>query len=290
MIGLREDALRRGLPDSPRSCGVVRLRSSRRLLFGILFSSFLFLGLSLFLWHQRSWEQAVTIFHNFVYSRPLLLLVNEGLSSWGMSTIALIYAFALFRSLKTNGDCRDLPVYLLILLSFLSAAVAGHLLKLIVDRLRPAVELSDRIVLHQLSSTSSFPSGHTTNSMALALPFLLMASGKERLTRWVKGTVLVVACGVAYSRIALQRHFLSASFVRIRTVLVAYSRIALQRHFLSDVLAGVGVGLLFLYLSVEGCNVLQRKRPQSWERLLANPGYFPYLFLLLAVLLGFVSF
>ena len=266
MIGLREDALRRGLPDSPRSCGVVRLRSSRRLLFGILFSSFLFLGLSLFLWHQRSWEQAVTIFHNFVYSRPLLLLVNEGLSSWGMSTIALIYAFALFRSLKTNGDCRDLPVYLLILLSFLSAAVAGHLLKLIVDRLRPAVELSDRIVRHQLSSTSSFPSGHTTNSMALALPFLLMASGKERLTRWVKGTVLVVACGVAYSRIAL------------------------QRHFLSDVLAGVGVGLLFLYLSVEGCNVLQRKRPQSWERLLANPGYFPYLFLLLAVLLGFVSF
>lgn len=266
MIGLREDALRRGLPDSPRSCGVVRLRSSRRLLFGILFSSFLFLGLSLFLWHQRSWEQAVTIFHNFVYSRPLLLLVNEGLSSWGMSTIALIYAFALFRSLKTNGDCRDLPVYLLILLSFLSAAVAGHLLKLIVDRLRPAVELSDRIVLHQLSSTSSFPSGHTTNSMALALPFLLMASGKERLTRWVKGTVLVVACGVAYSRIAL------------------------QRHFLSDVLAGVGVGLLFLYLSVEGCNVLQRKRPQSWERLLANPGYLPYLFLLLAVLLGFVSF
>ena len=102
--------------------------------------------------------------------------------------------------------------------------------------------------------------------MALALPFLLMATGKERLTRWVKGTVLVVACGVAYSRIAL------------------------QRHFLSDVLAGVGVGLLFLYLSVEGCNVLQRKRPQSWERLLANPGYFPYLFLLLAVLLGFVSF
>ncbi|MHC4244324.1 MAG: phosphatase PAP2 family protein, partial [Planctomycetota bacterium] len=79
------------------------------------------------------------------------------------------------------------------------------------------------------------PSGHSTKSVALALPFLFYAEYKGRFHALVK-------CILAFV-----------------TLMVCFSRIFLGAHYLSDVLAGIGWVFLCLPVSVMLSNKLLRK-------------------------------
>ena len=145
--------------------------------------------------------------------------------------------------------------------SFAFGSIAGDLLKEVIGRSRPVMELTGKIMLSDLSDTSSFPSGHATKSMGLALPFVIVASNKDTITKIFKIIVLLFA------------------------TLVCYSRIALQKHFLSDVSAGVAIALFFVFVSLWIVNFIYKRRNIDEKKLSDLNKRLGFIFTGLAILL-----
>ena len=145
--------------------------------------------------------------------------------------------------------------------SFAFGSIAGDLLKEVIGRSRPVMELTGKIMLSDLSDTSSFPSGHATKSMGLALPFVIVASNKDTITKIFKIIVLLFA------------------------TLVCYSRIALQKHFLSDVSAGVAIALFFVFVSLWIVNFIYKRRSIDEKKLSDLNKRLGFIFTGLAILL-----
>jgi membrane-associated phospholipid phosphatase len=97
--------------------------------------------------------------------------------------------------------------------------------------------------------------------MTLALPFVLVAASKDFTTRLVKILSLTSA------------------------VLVCYSRIALQRHYLSDVLAGLGIALLFVVIGIWIANYFYERRKIGQAMLVTLSKRLGFVFFGLAVAL-----
>lgn len=113
--------------------------------------------------------------------------------------------------------------------SVISGLVISSLLKLVYLRPRPD------IVVHLVAvQSSSFPSGHATNSAVTYLTLGIFLAGAEK-NRWVRTYLMAVAI------------FL--------TVAVGVSRVYLGVHWPSDVLAGWCVGSLWAVL----CSILMAK-------------------------------
>jgi len=113
---------------------------------------------------------------------------------------------------------RAIPA--LLALTVLGQFAIVNLVKLVVDRQRPAV--------HQLTgfSGSSFPSGHAAAAAAtFAVVALLVGRGRPR---WVRNALAAGAVGLA--------------------TLVAATRVLLGVHWFTDVIAGVAVGWGWLAL------------------------------------------
>jgi membrane-associated phospholipid phosphatase len=81
-------------------------------------------------------------------------------------------------------------------------------------------------------TSSSFPSGHSTKAVALALPFLLFVTG----WRGWRGVVKCALAGLALS--------------------VCAARVMLVAHFLSDVVGGLAMALSGLPLALLASNVI----------------------------------
>ena len=145
--------------------------------------------------------------------------------------------------------------------SFAFGSIAGDLLKEVIGRSRPVMELTGKIMLSDLSDTSSFPSGHATKSMGLALPFVIVASNKDTITKIFKIIVLLFA------------------------TLVCYSRIALQKHFLSDVLAGIAIALFFVFVALWIVNFIYKRRSIDEKKLSDLNKRLGFIFTGLAILL-----
>ncbi|HRD49685.1 MAG: phosphatase PAP2 family protein [Candidatus Competibacter sp.] len=111
---------------------------------------------------------------------------------------------------------------LLLLVGFGGATLLVHLAKAILDRPRPSV-MEPLVVL---PTDSSFPSAHTTHSVAFALCMVLII--RRILPEW-QFTAMAVALMLA--------------------VAVATSRIYLQVHFPSDVMAGITLGIGWVVLA-----------------------------------------
>ena len=161
----------------------------------------------------------------FIYENDLYLNTFQIISRYGMGFIAVVFGILALLTFKFEELVPARPLFLLIILTFSFGSISGDLLKQIINRARPISELAGQIASNAPSDSPAFPSGHATKSMTLALPFLLVAASKDFTTRLVK--ILTTSTAV----------------------LVCYSRIALQRHYLSDVLAGVGVALLFVVIT-----------------------------------------
>lgn len=240
---------------------VVSNHISRTTTFTVLITAVLAFAAAVILVQQQALDTSIVIFHNVIYKNEALLKVFQFISAYGMGFIALIFAGVAFLSAKSEGWKKYRPLLLLIVFSFAFGSIAGDLLKEVIGRERPSVALAGQIGNAVISGSFSFPSGHATKSLALALPFVIVASGKELKTRLLKALVLVSA------------------------LLVAYSRIALQRHYLSDVLAALGVALVFVPVATWFVNRQYQKRGMDPEKLARFSSRLGVVFVFLAVAL-----
>ena len=166
------------------------------------------------------------------------------LTSYGMPAITAVYVLILL--LGDRFKQLDLPagLYLLVIFSFVLCGIGGDLLKELLARPRPVVAYAGQLLVLSEAATPAFPSGHATKSLALALPLLFVASGRTLFERGVQALVLIMALGVAASRVLL------------------------GAHYLSDVLAGMGTALIGLPVAVVFANLLLRRiNPQKLPRM-----------------------
>ena len=101
------------------------------------------------------------------------------------------------------------PVFLATLMSLAISGVAGDVLKEIVERPRPRTAHPELRLPAPESTTSSFPSGHSTKAVALALPFLIFAIGWRGWEGAIKASLAGLALSVCASRVVLGAHYLS---------------------------------------------------------------------------------
>lgn len=122
---------------------------------------------------------------------------------------------------------RILPL----LIAIGSSATTTYILKCLIERVRPILQLYPE-------TGSSFPSGHATAAAAL-YGFLLFTIWKHD-KHYLKRPLIV--------------------FLFLLIILVGISRLYLGVHYLSDVLAGYFVGLVWLFIGVKLHNFLLRWR------------------------------
>lgn len=223
--------------------GVERLRLTRRAGIGILAAAGVAWCMALLLWAQHGLDEALVRQAAARDPHGLVVSLAQVASRYGKAVMAAVILGGLVASIFVESWRRHRNVYLLTLLSLAISGVAGDVLKDLIDRPRPAVEFSDLSFPAGASSTDAFPSGHSTKSVALALPFFLFVAG----WRGWRGLARLSVAGLALS--------------------VCASRVVLGAHFLSDVVGGLAMALSGLPLAVLASNaILGRMRPPDMDR------------------------
>lgn len=243
---------------------LISIEMSHTKMITILASSLLIFIVAIILWKQQEIDYNILIKNNIIYENELYLQFFKYISHFGMGIISIMYSLLIFLSFKKEELKHNRALFLFIIFCFALGSIAGDLLKEIIDRARPAVELSGNIILTEVSDTSSFPSGHATKSMGLALPFVIMALNKDTTTKIFKILVFLFA------------------------ILVCYSRIALQKHFLSDVLAGIAIALFFVFVAIWIVNNIYKRRNMDGQKLSVLNKKLGFIFIGLAILLSII--
>ncbi len=160
------------------------------------------------------------------------------------TTLSLITLTQLGSTLVIGGIALSVALYLLVrkrlsYLAGLSVSVIGTIiavfpLKMFIARARPD------IAFQAYAETGfSFPSGHAAFSVAL---FGFLAY-------------------LVWRRVSRTHGIIGSAFALLLVSLIGFSRLYLGLHFASDVLAGFGIGALFLTL---GIIVSERLRRTRW--------------------------
>jgi membrane-associated phospholipid phosphatase len=196
--------------------------------------------IGLVLWGQQGMDKAVLLYYDAmrIANAPIVIL-SKWLSSYGMATITVLFVVYLLFSRKIKSLDAPLTVYFYTICSFGFSGIAGDLIKEIFARPRPKVIFGSEILVLGQSVTPAIPSGHATKSIALILPFILLVSNSKDLHKVIKIAIALIAGGVCVSRIVL------------------------GAHYLSDVLAGFGMALIGLPLSMLFANMVLRKAKQE---------------------------
>jgi len=184
-------------------------------------------ALALALWAQGGVDTwALFLFNRARVSGASWLVVFRGLTGYGLTAIALLCVF--YYLLQTKKPTWDAPktLYLYIIFSFGFSGVVGDLIKLVIDRPRPAATFGAQILALSHATSSALPSGHATKAFALALPVLFFVAGRPGSQGLWRLLVGLLALGVAVSRIVL------------------------GAHYVSDVVAGIGMAFLGLPIAV----------------------------------------
>ena len=148
------------------------------------------------------------------------------LGNAGVIWIAISLAMLCHRSTRPAG--------MLALCAMLLGLVCTNLiLKPLVMRPRPWLDVAGLIPLINEDDPNSFPSGHTCAAFAAGATWARYAK-----KRWLKGLCIAQA------------------------VLMGFSRLYVGVHFPSDVLAGCAVGLSCARLSLQGSQWVDRKREE----------------------------
>jgi undecaprenyl-diphosphatase len=215
--------------------GVKPLALSGRAAWGLVAAGIALWIAAIFVWTQVGVDKWVLISHTNLRMNELVDGAGHLATRYGMSMIVLVYLVYLLFAFKSVGLRDAFRIYLLVILMFGIAGVAGDVLKEIVDRPRPFVEYAGESYALSPSGSPSFPSGHATKSVALALPFLLFITARDGWHKAVKVLLVILALAVCYSRVLL------------------------GAHYVSDVLAGIGMALVCVPLATLLTNKLLRR-------------------------------
>ncbi len=197
------------------------LNTNASLLFSLVFFSIAFI-----FWFIPGLEKSILVYHNPIYYNKFLLSSLKFLTDAGIPfSLIVCSVLVYFNTGKQDERGENIKFFLVVVFSLFIAGIMGDILKLIIGRERPAIELAGLIESTASHRTLSFPSGHTAKIMGLVIPFVTLSFIKIKYLNVYKGVVLLAG------------------------IIVAYSRVALQAHFPSDVLGGVAVAFLFFPLS-----------------------------------------
>ncbi len=200
-------------------------------------------GVALLLWAQRGIDEVSMQWSAGLDPSGLLIESARVASRYGKSAMGAILLASLFASIRLESWRRIRPVFLLTLLSLAVSGIAGDLLKELVERPRPSIQYPALSFAADESTTWSFPSGHSTKSVALALPLLLFVDGGRGWRGVLKGALAALA------------------------LFVCASRVVLGAHFPSDVVGGLAMALSGLPLAVRAANsILDRMTARDLDR------------------------
>lgn len=160
--------------------------------------------LALVAWHARHADRADAAVARAIYAPPgsawravadVVTRLGDPMVVAAASIAVAAWAWHRYRDVAVAAFC---PV------TVVGASVLEHLLKLLVERSRPATA----VLAHELDY--SYPSGHVTGATALALSAILLVLAMRSRRR---GLTIAVAAGypvaIAVSRLALGVHYLS---------------------------------------------------------------------------------
>jgi membrane-associated phospholipid phosphatase len=222
-------ATREGSPVNDPLTAVRLSRSAVRI---VVIASLILATVSLVLWIERDFDRHFLLAHNPFRDNPAIVAFSGALTRFGMSVICLLVLACFAASFRFPAFGETRAALLVVLFSFSAATVSAHLLKGLLGRARPLADLAEQLNAAGRHGTASFPSGHAAQSLALALPFVLIVAGGSPAVRLVKLALLFVAS------------------------LVGYSRIVNGAHYLSDVLGGAVLALVCVPLAVAAANAV----------------------------------
>lgn len=227
----------------PNSSHVDLIQTSKKQWISFVIVFLISWTISLLLWFQVEADRYILFALNNSNFSNGLIVINRFFTRYGMSVIVFIYFLYLALSLKFTRLKKSRQVFLLIIFSFAVAGISGDILKEMFNRTRPFQEYANQLSFLSRPGSPSYPSGHATKSVALALPFLFYAEYKGR-------SHILVKCILVFA-----------------ALMVCFSRIFLGAHYLSDVLSGLGWAFLCLPVSVILSNrILRRMTHQKFER------------------------
>jgi len=197
-------------------------------------------AIALILWAQGEIDETVLFYFDpmRITMDPIVVL-SKWFSANGMATITILFVVYLLVSKKVKYLDAPLTVYFYIICSYGLSGIAGDLLKEVFARPRPIATYGSEILVISQSLTPAIPSGHATKSVALVLPFILLVSHSKNLHKGMKIVIGLIAGGVCFSRIVL------------------------GAHYVSDVVAGMGMALIGLPLTMMFANMALRKMNQE---------------------------
>ena len=199
-------------------------------------------SLALGLWYFKDLDKNILFALNNTNFNNSIVIFSQLISRYGMALIAGVNLILLLYTFKEEKMKKLRPVFLLTIISYAVAGVSGDLLKQVFYRPRPMLTYAGELNFLTSSNSPSFPSGHATKSVALAVPLIFNNISNNRLTK------------------------VSKKIVTLTAILVCLSRIVLGAHYLSDVLAGAGWSVLCLPVSVFLVNrLLSKMSPERYE-------------------------
>jgi len=227
----------------PVNASLVAVRLSRSAVRIVVLASISLAILSLALWIERDFDRAFLLAHNSLRDNPAIVALSSALSRFGMSAICLLVLACIAASFRFPAFQEARATLLTVLFSFSAATIFAHLLKALLGRARPVADLAEQLNVASRHGTASFPSGHAAQSLALALPFVLIVPGNSLAVRVAKFGLLFVAG------------------------LVGYSRIVKGAHYLSDVLGGAALAVLCVPIAVAAANAIYARQKVTPEKL-----------------------
>ncbi len=189
--------------------------------------------IALILWRQGGLDETALFYFDPARAAytPFVALM-KWLSGNGMAAIAVLLALYLVASHFVKGLNAPLTIYLYTITSMALSGIAGDLLKEIIQRPRPVAIFTEQLTVLSDAVTTAIPSGHSTKSVALVLPFLFLVVSASRWDKGMKVILPMIAGGVCLSRIVLGAHYVSDVVAGIGTALIGLPLTMLFAHMI----------------------------------------------------------
>ena len=225
--------------DQDKDTPIKLIKPKKLWTFCIIIGAF-FWAAGIILWLQKGFDEAALFYFNPMrIEMAPIVRASKWLSAYGMAAITTILILYLLGSKLSKALDATQTIYFYTICSFGLSGIAGDLIKLLINRPRPAALYGDKILALSDAVSSAIPSGHATKSIALVLPFILLVGHSKWIHKGVKILIGFIALGVCFSRIVL------------------------GAHYVSDVLAGVGTALIGLPLTMLFANIPLSKMKQE---------------------------